>query len=85
MLCCVYLGNPVVGFYDQDPPIVLNYFPACWGWEALEVMMRDFNGYPSREGEFCLPLVGDNHWMWNTAATMMRDVLHWASQLLLFR
>ncbi len=78
-MCCAYLGNPVVVPYNPDQPIALNYFPACWGWEDLGVMMRDVNGYPSREWEVCLPRVGDNSWTWHTAATTMHDVLYEAS------
>ncbi len=78
-MCCVYLGNPAALFYQPNPPIELNYFPADWGWEALRVMMRDVNSYPFLDGGFCLPLVENNRWMRDTASMTMRDVLHKAN------
>jgi hypothetical protein len=76
VLCCIYFGNPAVLFDHPNPPIALNYFPTDWGGEALRVMMRDVNGYPSREGGFCLPRVENNSWTRDTASMTMRDVLH---------
>ncbi len=63
-------------FDHPNLPIALKYFPTDWGGEALRVMMRDVNSYPSLEGGFCLPLVENNSWTRDTASMTMHDVLH---------